>query len=658
MFHIMQKHRRIMMVFIFVFIGIPLAIWVPGASNSSNSLSKGDPILNVDGTDIYAYELLGLYNDEVSRRTAQDRPSDASTLIAEGVVANILNGLIQREVLTQKASVNPVIPEKDYVFSKFKDHPFFKNEEGEFMAAKYNNWVKGNDRGGMNWDDFAEGYAQDISRDIYTKLATASARINETELRDEYLKSQRKLKVKYVTISPEIELSEEEIKAEHETNSERYNKPPENIVEFVRFSIQPPIPPIVDEVLAKARAGEDFIALAKEHSVGADKETGGDMDWRAVSENPIGQEQHYMNLKVGEVSEPIQLFSEVYLYKVTEERTNEETEKVEKRIHRIVFRIDVGPEFRTDIDEKAKALLSQATESKDLRAAAEAAKLSVETSAPFNVGTSEIDGISDNDTFAFKQGFGPLAVDEFPAEIVSGSENIFVGKVVQVTEATPQALEDVREEVSNTLTRQKKLEPAYQEKIQGYMTIIENEAKSLDDVAALLPDLDIEIKETKTAFGPQGMELFQEGLFWNVRAIFPELADKEVGTVITSVQDFQQNQMAMELSEIVEPDAEAFEQDWLEQKELMLDNVRMRVKGARQSDYATFLAQEAMNGGKVMQYDDVINEVIGAYNETSDEATTPETDAADGEESEVVVGVDGETAVDTPVETVTEDAAE
>jgi len=628
-FHIMQKHRRIMMVFIFVFIGIPLAVWVPGASNSGNTLSKGDPILNVDGTDIYAFELLGQYNDEVSRRTAQDRPTDASTLIAEGVVANILNGLIQREILAQKASVNPVIPEKEYVFAKFKDHPFFKNEEGEFVASKYNNWVKANDRGGMNWDDFAEGYAQDISREMYSKLVTASARINETELRDEYLKSQRKIKVKYITVAPEIKITEEEILAEHTDNAERYNKPPENIVEFVRLSIQPPIPTVVNEVLTKARAGEDFAELAKAHSVGADKEIGGDMDWRAVSDNPVGQEQHYINLNVGEISEPIQLFSEVYLYKVAEERTNEETQELEKRVNRIVFRIDISPEFRTEIDAKADALLAQVAESKDLRAAAATAELTVETSTPFNAGSSEIDGISANDTFAFKQGFGPLDLDGIPETVVAGSENLFVGKVIQVTEASPQALEDVREEVKSTLTRLKKSEPVYLEKIQGYMDTIQSEAKSLDEVAVLLPDLTIEVKETKTAFGPQGMELFQEGLFWNVRAIFPELGDKEVGTIITSIQDFQQNQLAMELSEIVEPDAEVFEKDWTEQKELMLENVHQRVKFARQTDYATFLAQEAMNGGKVMQYDDVINEVIGAYDENEEEASSDE--ETDGE---------------------------
>ena len=95
------------------------------------------------------------------------------------------------------------------------------------------------------------------------------------------------------------------------------------------------------------------------------------------------------------------------------------------------------------------------------------------------------------------------------------------------------------------------------------------------------------------------------------------------------IQDFQQNQLAMELSEIVEPDAEVFEKDWTEQKELMLENVHQRVKFARQTDYATFLAQEAMNGGKVMQYDDVINEVIGAYDENEEEASSDE--ETDGE---------------------------
>jgi hypothetical protein len=207
-FHIMQKHRRIMMVFIFVFIGIPLAIWVPGASNNNNGQGKGFPVLNVNGTDVYAYEFLQVYNQQVNTLNAQEQPAEAADLVANGTVDRIISSLVQRSVLNSKAAENAVLPEKQYIAAKLKDNEVFKNEDGIFMANQYNAWVKGNDDAGMDWEEFYDNYAVDISRENFTKLIQASARISESEMREQYLKSQRKIKVKYLSIDPPVELTE------------------------------------------------------------------------------------------------------------------------------------------------------------------------------------------------------------------------------------------------------------------------------------------------------------------------------------------------------------------------------------------------------------------------------------------------------------------
>ena len=655
MFHIMQKHRRIMMVFIFVFIGIPLAIWVPGASNSDNSQGKGFPVLNVNGTDVYAYEFLQVYNQQVNTLNAQEQPAEAADLVANGTVDRIISSLVQRTVLNSKAAENAVLPEKQYIAAKLKDNEVFKNEDGIFMANQYNAWVKGNDDAGMDWEEFYDNYAVDISRENFTKLIQASARISESEMREQYLKSQRKIKVKYLSIDPPVELTEEEIVAQHTNNPDLYMSQPENTVEYVSFSAVPPLPETITAVVAKARAGEDFVALAKEHSVGADKESGGDMGWVPISDLPIGPEQHYMGLKAGEVSDAVRFASDVHVYKVSEERVNPETQAAEIKVNRIVFRPAVTPEFHASVEAAAQALLDAVNANdNDLRAAATAAGLTVQTTPPFANFAQDIEGISTNDLRSFSQGFGALALDEVNEEIVEGRDNIYVGKVIAVKEPAPQALADVREAVERDALAAKKQTPEYLETLNGYIEKINAEAKSLEDIVTMFPELTFEIKETSKAFGPRDF-LFQEGIFWNTGQVFQDLSDKEAGAILAPVVDFQGANFVLELTGVEEPEAEAFEADWAEQKETVIDNVRTQAKFARQADYMKFLADKATSGGKVMRYNDIIFEVIGLTSaDPADEVTGDESveEVTDGD-----VPADAVSTEEAPAETPAEEPA-
>lgn len=87
------------------------------------------------------------------------------------------------------------------------------------------------------------------------------------------------------------------------------------------------------ELHAKLRAGEDFEALAREHSLSPDAKVGGDLGWFAEGEMPPPFDEVCFSLGVGRISEVVGSSFGFHLFKVLEKRAarspDEETLRAE-----------------------------------------------------------------------------------------------------------------------------------------------------------------------------------------------------------------------------------------------------------------------------------------------------------------------------------------
>lgn len=75
---------------------------------------------------------------------------------------------------------------------------------------------------------------------------------------------------------------------------------------------------LADKLVKQARAGADFITLAKNHSVDASRATGGDLGYR--SPNAFGKtiDDPLLRLDKGEVSEPLVSGDRLLIFKITD----------------------------------------------------------------------------------------------------------------------------------------------------------------------------------------------------------------------------------------------------------------------------------------------------------------------------------------------------
>ena len=125
--------------------------------------------------------------------------------------------------------------------------------------------------------------AAQAKRDLYMALITASSRILDSELREEFEHENTQIKVKYLHVEPNVEVTESAIESYYTEHAEEYFAEPKISAVVVPFSLKGEHPALVRELVEQARGGADFGELAREHSRASSRVEGGSLGWIAKS---------------------------------------------------------------------------------------------------------------------------------------------------------------------------------------------------------------------------------------------------------------------------------------------------------------------------------------------------------------------------------------
>lgn len=465
------------------------------------------PLLGGAGTD--AARVAGRTITEIEFRSAIIRQEETlKQILGQQYQADrflnprgVLDALIDRAILLEEAERIGVEPSREEVASYIKDISVFQTDTGRFDKSKYDKYLQGS---GLRAVEFEQQVAEDLTVGAMNRLLASGAAVPAQAVKDAWKRENEVASIEYVLFADDrhldsVTVTEDELRAHHEANQDDYDAGPARQIRWIRFArdayqrgleVETEMREYYDQnmgsiytmtedqrrasvilaavpagasaeeraavraeaeaTLNRARAGEDFAALAAEVSDDAQtKEKGGDLGpfYKGFQEPAIDQAVFAAN--EGDLLGPIETLRGYEVVKVTK-GAGEKARPFEE-VRDLVAR---GLYAGRAAEAQAEALkkFQDALASKpDFGAAAGAAGLTPSEPA-WLTSSGGIEELGTNPMVTARAFELPVGSISDPVSDVGGQ---VIFEVVAEREASPQGLDEARTRVEEAVKKEK-----------------------------------------------------------------------------------------------------------------------------------------------------------------------------------------------------------
>lgn len=437
-----------------------------------------------------------------------------------------LEHIARKDILLRMAQQSGLVVTEAELSARITSIPAFL-EQGRFSLARYQSMLR-SQVPPIPLQKFEEEQRQDLLVDKLQELVRTAVQVTDAEVEQAYRWEHEQAAVRYVTLTPELFLSqvsytEEELQAYYETHKETYRDPEQRKVQYLALSPQrfaaaalpsedevaqyyadhqdefreteqvrarhilfkvpedatpeqeAQVRAKADQVLQELRGGADFATLAQQHSEDtASAEKGGDLGVFGRDQMVQPFEEAAFALPAGQLSEIVRTDFGLHIL------------RVEEHIVAVLKSLDeVRQEIVTKLQE-SKAREATVTLTEDLMAALEenpeqfanlASKHALEINVtPFVSRTGHIEGLEALPELLTRA----FALVGHAVDTIEGPDGIhYIFQIAEVQPPQIPAFAAVQERVTADLRRQKSLELARQTaeewagKVQGGMPLQE-----------------------------------------------------------------------------------------------------------------------------------------------------------------------------------------
>lgn len=642
----MHKHRRLIMFFILVFICVPFVFMFGMPSNySSRPQAKDNVVAQVGDVPIMESEFRRSLDAAVGMRRGQGGETPTyQQLDEDGTVQRVLENMVDASLIRMQEEKRGFNVDRSLLSNQMQKWDMFKDDKGNFNREAWNEWVGSVER----WDEIYKDVTTSIGRQIYLSTVTAPAgRALDKEVEKELKADRVKLRVKHTKIEPTITPTEEEMKAHFDANPEMYRNPEKVNAEFLALSLAPPMPEIAPQIVDRARKGEDFVELAKQYS-NLSEPVGGEMGWRAEEEFMADHLKPLFALHPGEVSDPVAGPTGYFIYKNEEERANPDTGAREVLGRQIVLNAELSAAEISERESKANDIAARLEKGEDVKAVASEFGLELKNTGLFDKTSPSVQNIPDSDLFTFRS--QATAQKETPWKPIKCRNNIYMTHVLETQPGEMPSFEEAHDKAKDNVIAERKRTDAYKAEVSKYADRIKKEAKKLEDIKTIFPELNVTIGETQEPFTRKD-SLFQYQIYVQAADIHEAFKDSQPGDLAGPLSGFFGEAWFFELVDRTDPSEEE-----LAGLEGERETVRERMKQAAQyelmADYTKDLRERMLANVPFQQNAEVMDRILGrgefAPKEGEGEAAAADTPAS-GAEGEVAAGQSAVPAGETPV---------
>ncbi len=455
--------KAVLIILVLAFIGTIIFDW---GMDVTGLKQKQGVIAEINGQEISVDQFWRTYQQELEnyRRQYGTEPSQATQEYLRNQVwdAMVRDILVQQEI--QKRGLKAYDEEiLHYILNEppeilKRDSTFMTN--GQFDRAKYEAALR-NPQADPFWKNVEDYLRAILPFQKFQDEFASLVYVTESEVREEYLKRNQKAKVEYLFIDvnrfadAEIEVSDDEIKAYYEEHKDEYKEPEKRKIDYVIYSKLPTkrdtaeVEQLANDLLLRAKSGEDFAELAGTYSADNSASQGGDLGFfkRGTMVKPF--EDAAFGAKVGEIVGPVRTRYGLHIIKVTD-RKKENGEEMVRASH-ILLKFEASPQTIEAARDSAGYFAALARE-ESWEKAVEAEKAPAQTSPYFPEGSGFVPGIGverEVARFVFRNEVGSIS------DPIETEQGFVVVRIADRQKSRTKSLDEVRAQIEAELRRQK-----------------------------------------------------------------------------------------------------------------------------------------------------------------------------------------------------------
>ncbi len=286
----------------------------------------------IDGSEVTYNQFARAYRQELERGKQQFGVDFDPAMFK--VARNTIDKLVDQEIMFKTAQANGVDVSEDEVVAYLAKAPIFKDEKGQFKEENFKNRLK---MQGYNEATALKDLRRDLTVQKLNQLMVGTSFIPKSAARFDYQIKETKLNVEYVKLSPETspvvvspeevteysaaEQNKSKIEAYFAQNSGEYNRQEEVKARHILIQYagarnalgesakrsKDEAKKLATEVLAKAKATQDFAALAKAATdEPSGKTSGGDLGFFTKDKMVKEFSDAAFSLSAGSLSEVVE----------------------------------------------------------------------------------------------------------------------------------------------------------------------------------------------------------------------------------------------------------------------------------------------------------------------------------------------------------------
>ena len=530
----MREKTHIVLGFLLVaFLALIVVEW-GSESTIFRPKEQSGVIASINGQDIHYEQFARAFEQQIEQYKQQSgqEPQDSQL---EYLRNQVWENMVREVLVTQeiqkrdlKASNKEIV---HYLFNEppdiIKQNPSFQNEQGQFDNAKYQAAL--NDAN-MNetWRRVEDYMRATLPYQKFQDAFDASALVTEADVRDDYVKRNQKATVRYLFFNPEnyrqkaggangqIPVEKSAVEKYYKEHQDEFKEAEKRKIDYVLFSNKATradsaaVRSLSEQILQRARSGEDFTALAETYSEDeSNRDKGGDLGFfkRGMMVKPF--EDAAFGANPGDIIGPVETTFGLHIIKVVgrklEEPPAEENQDKKKKSEKakgeeMVQASHVLLKYKAsrqtiDAARDSASYFASAAKENGWEAALKSEKLTAQTSQPFAKGSGFVPGVGMKPavaSYVFRSEVGTIS------EYFDVPQGFMVLRVAEVQKERIRPLEEVQAQIENTLRTEKLKDFAFEAakaaraKLTGSMT--------LDDLAAQ-DSLEIKTPEALTRAG-------------------------------------------------------------------------------------------------------------------------------------------------------------